>query len=214
MNAHATSLKSARTKPYHHGDLRHEILSAARELLEETGIAALSLRAVAKKVGVSHAAPYRHFKDKESLLAGIAAIGFDELSAQMSAAVALYPGDPIAQIKEAGHRYFKLVMYSPQSVQLMFGNILPCDDTYPDLVESGDLAFDGLKNLIEEGQSRGDLKAGDVELMALTFWSCIHGFSLLVTGGHVQAAVPAPTDNRVLTEAITSLILAGMQTPE
>ena len=66
-------------KPYHHGDLHEQILCAACELLEENNISSLSLRAVAKKVGVSHTAPYRHFKDKESLLAGIAALGYDEL---------------------------------------------------------------------------------------------------------------------------------------
>ncbi len=65
-------LQQSPAKPYHHGDLRKELLCAAREVLEECNIATLSLRAVAKKVGVSHTAPYRHFKDKEELLAGIA----------------------------------------------------------------------------------------------------------------------------------------------
>ena len=88
------SAKRPPPKPYHHGDLHREILCAARELLEESNIASLSLRAVAKRVGVSHTAPYRHFKDKESLLAGIAGIGFNELTAQMREAVELYPDDP------------------------------------------------------------------------------------------------------------------------
>jgi len=67
-------------KPYHHGDLRQEILCAACDLLEQETIASLSFRQVAKKVGVSHTAPYRHFKDKESLLASIAGVGFQQLS--------------------------------------------------------------------------------------------------------------------------------------
>ncbi|MCF6225352.1 MAG: WHG domain-containing protein, partial [Xanthomonadales bacterium] len=130
---------------------------------------------------------------------------------KMSEAVALHPGDPTAQIKEAGYCYFNLVMANPQSAQLMFGDILPCDDTYPDLTESGNLAFDRLKSLVEDGQSMGDFKRGDVELMALTFWSCIHGLSLLVAGGHVEATVSSATDNRILIDTVISLMLAGMK---
>jgi len=204
MNAQAA-------KPYHHGDLREEILCAARRLLEENNIASLSMRAVAKEVGVSHTAPYRHFKDKESLLAGVAGLGFGEMISQLSEAVELHPGDPASQLEEAGHRYMKLVMENPQCTQLMFGNILPCDDTYPDLVESGDSAFDSVKSIIEEGQSLGVFKAGDVELLALTAWSAIHGLSLLFISGHVEGAVSLPTDIRILTAAVTATILEGLK---
>ena len=203
--------KQRQAKPYHHGDLHHEILCAARQLLEENNIASLSLRAVAKMVGVSHTAPYRHFKDKESLLAGIAAVGFDELAAQMSEAVELHPGDPAGQLQEAAHRYMRLVIDNPQCVQLMFGNVLPCDDTYPDLMASGDFAFDGLKNIIEEGQSLGIFKAEDVELMALTSWSCIHGLALLFIGCHLEAAVALPADISTLTAGVTTTMLAGLK---
>jgi len=206
-----TKVKCMPGKPYHHGHLHQEILGAARELLEENNIASLSLRAVAKKVGVSHTAPYRHFKDKESLLAGIAAVGFNELAVQMSEAVALHPNDPAGQLLEAGHRYLQMVINNPQCMQLMFGNVLPCDDTYPDLMESGDFAFDGLKSIIEEGQSLGVFRAGDVELMALTAWASIHGLSLLFTGGHVEAAVSESADIRTLTAAITKTLLEGLK---
>jgi len=206
-----TKVKCLSTKPYHHGHLRQEILCAARQLLEENSIASLSLRAVAKKVGVSHTAPYRHFKDKESLLAGIAAVGFNELAVQMSEAVALHPNDPAGQLLEAGQRYMQLVMDNPQCVQLMFGNVLPCDDTYPDMMASGDFAFDGLKSIIEEGQSLNVFKTGDVELMALAAWASIHGLSLLFTGGHVEAAVSTSADIRSMTAAVTATLLEGLK---
>ena len=129
------------SKPYHHGDLHEHILCAACELLEENNIASLSLRAVAKKVGVSHTAPYRHFKDKESLLAGIAGRGYDELATQLAEAVELHSNDPAAQLQEAGYRYLQLAINNPQCTQLMYSGILPCDDTYPELKASGDTAL-------------------------------------------------------------------------
>ena len=215
MTAQATSVKRTPAKlqpakPYHHGDLHRELLCAARDLLEENNIASLSLRAVAKRVGVSHTAPYRHFKDKESLLAGIAAIGFNELTAQMNEAVELHPGDPGAQLQEAGRRYVQLVLKNPQCVQLMFGGILPCDDTYPELRESGDTAFDAVKAIIESGQAQGVFKKADIELMALTAWSSIHGLSLLFISGSFDNALSSRVEVHSLTTAVTAMLLDGL----
>ena len=199
------------SKPYHHGDLHQQILCAASALLEENNIGSLSLRAVSKKVGVSHTAPYRHFKDKESLLAGIAGLGFDELTSQMQLAVATHPSDPAAQLQEAGHRYVQLALKNPQCTQLMFGGILPCDDTYPELRASGDLAFEGLKIIIREGQALGVFKQGDEELLALSAWSAIHGLTLLLIGGNLPEILSINVDIRPITTAITTNMLDGLR---
>jgi AcrR family transcriptional regulator len=198
-------------KPYHHGDLHEEILCAACELLEENNIASLSLRAVAKKVGVSHTAPYRHFKDKESLLAGIAALGYDELGTQLADAVKSHPGDPAAQLQEAGHRYLQLAVNNPQCTQLMFAGVLPCDDTYPELKASGESAFNGLKTIIEEGQAQGVFRKGDIEMLALTAWSGIHGLTLLAIGGNLPDILSIPVDLRAMTSALTTTMLEGLK---
>jgi len=198
-------------KPYHHGDLHQEILCAACELLEENNIASLSLRAVAKKVCVSHTAPYRHFKDKECLLAGIAKLGYDQLAHQMEDAVRSHPNDPAGQLQEAGHRYVQLALDSPQSTQLMFGGILPFDDTYPELKASGEMAFDGLKAIIEAGQSNGVFRQGDVEELALAAWSGIHGLTLLLIGGNLPEILSIPVDIRPLTNTVTSTMLEGLK---
>jgi AcrR family transcriptional regulator len=215
MLYHLPMIKQNKTKeapkPYHHGDLYQEILCAACELLEENNIASLSLRAVAKKVGVSHTAPYRHFKDKESLLAGIAKLGYDELAKQMNEAVKSHTDNPAGQIQEAGHRYVQLALNSPQCTQLMFGGILPCDDTYPELRASGDMAFDGLKAIIEEGQSNGVFKQGNVEELALAAWSGIHGLTLLLIGGNLPEILSIPADIRPLTNTVTSTMLEGLK---
>ena len=206
------ALMNAQTaKPYHHGDLREEILCAASRLLEENNVSSLSLRAVAKEVGVSHTAPYRHFKDKESLLAGIAGLGFDRLAAYMAKAVISNPGDPVAQLQESGHLYVQMALQNPQCTQLMFSGILPCDDTYPDLRVSGDAAFEGLKLMIEEGQNLGGFKQGDIDLLALTVWSGIHGLSMLLVSGNLSDILGITVELRPITSAVTSTMLEGLK---
>ena len=205
------TMNAQTAKPYHHGDLREEILCAASRLLEQQNISALSLRAVAKEVGVSHTAPYRHFKDKESLLAGIAGLGFDRLAAQLEETVISNPNEPAVQLQESGHQYVKMAMQNPQCTQLMFSGILPCDDTYPELRSSGDAAFNGLKLMIEEGQNRGVFKQGDVEVLALAAWSGIHGLSMLLISGNLSEILGIPVELRSLTNAITTTLLEGLK---
>jgi len=205
-----TAKKKPPPKPYHHGDLHQEILCAACDLLEQENIASLSLRQVAKKVGVSHTAPYRHFKDKESLLAGIAGVGFNQLSTRLIEAVAANINDPAAQLKAAAHGYVKMSLSHPQCTQLMFGGILPCDDTYPELRASGDSAFAGLKSIIEQGQVNGVFKQGDIETLALTVWSSIHGLALLLIGGNLPQILSITVDSQTLTDALTTNLLEGL----
>ena len=216
MNVQTKPQKNAESskdlkKPYHHGDLRQQLLCAAIDLLEEGNVASLSLRAVAKKVGVSHTAPYRHFKNKESLLAGIAGQGFDHLSTHMAEAMAQHPDDPAKQLEATGHQYVQLAIQSPQCTQLMFSNILPCDDTYPETRASGDAAFNGLKSIIEGGQARGVFKQGDIELLALTAWSGIHGLSLLLIGGTLPEILTIPVDEPSLISEFTETMLEGLK---
>ena len=210
MTVQTVRSKKPAAKPYHHGNLRRELLNAARELLEESNIAALSLRQVARRVGVSHTAPYRHFPDKESLLAGIAAVGLENLTEQVAQAVELHPDDSAAQLKEAGLRYVQLALDNPQCTQLMFGGILPCDETYPELNEASGKAFDGLKMMIEQGQSSGVFKQGDVELMALTAWSCMHGLSMLLISGDLGEIISLPIEAQTLTSAVTGMLAEGL----
>ena len=211
MTTQTATVKRPPAKPYHHGDLREEILCAASRLLESNNISSLSLRAVAKEVGVSHTAPYRHFKDKESLLAGIAQLGFDRLGAQLEEAVRSNPGNPAAQLQAAGHQYVHAALQYPQCTQLMFGGILPCDDTYPDLKTSGDSAFNGLKLMIEEGQALGVFKQGEIEDLALTAWSGMRGLSLLLISGNLSEILSLPVELSSLSNSVTTNLLEGLK---
>ena len=105
-----------------------------------------------------------------------------------------------------------MALGSPQCAQLMFSGILPCDDTYPDLKKAGDTAFDGLKTIIEDGQSLGVFKKGDVEMLALSAWSAIHGLTLLLISGTLPEILSMDMDNRSLTTTVTATMKEGLKT--
>ena len=105
---------------YHHGDLRNGLLEAARTILEEESLAALTLRAVARKAGVSHAAPYRHFPNHEALLVELSMEGFDELREAISEA-AKAPGPESDKIATIGAAYMRFVVRRPELASLMSG---------------------------------------------------------------------------------------------
>jgi len=154
-------------KPYHHGDLRNALLDAARALLEEEGQSDLSVRAVARRAGVSHAAPYRHFPNQESLLVELALEGFVELRAEL-AKVAAQKGAEGDRIAKLGGAYMRFVSRRPQLARLMFGPQLPNRDRFPALAEAADAIG------TEIGNALGDAALG------LAVWAAIHGLATLI----------------------------------
>jgi AcrR family transcriptional regulator len=163
-----TEVKPAKSdKPYHHGDLAVALHDAAREILEEQGLDALSLRSVAKRAGVSHAAPYRHYASREALLADVALKGLSELQAEIAAA-GVKPGDKGERIVHIGGAYLRFAVRHQGLLRLMFGSQLPNRADDPGLAEA--TAAIG----VEIGRSLRDPAAG------LTVWAAIHGFSMML----------------------------------
>src|SRR5262245_23167774 len=124
---------------YHHGNLKEALLTAGGELLEKQGIAALSLRETARLAGVSHAAPYRHFPDKDTLLAALAAEGFELLRQSLAARAA----------REWGEGYVMFALAHPHRFRLMFGGQLRFDD-YPELRRSAEQGYQALMKLFPD----------------------------------------------------------------
>lgn len=154
-------------RTYHHGDLRNALKDAARAILEEEGLTALSLRAVARKAGVSHAAPYRHFSNHEALLVELALEGFGELKSDIAAAGA-GPGLVADRVTDIGAAYMRFVVRKPALTRLMFGAQLPNREAFPDLASAAD-AIGG-----EIGAALGDTALG------LAVWAAVHGLAMLV----------------------------------
>jgi AcrR family transcriptional regulator len=158
---------AAPAKRYHHGDLRNALLDAARALLEEGPLADLSLRAVARRAGVSHAAPYRHFPNHEALLVELAVEGFTELRGDIAAAAA-QTGAESDRIAKIGAAYMRFVARRPALASLMFGPQLPNRDLFPRLGEAADAVGK------EIGAALHDSALG------LAVWAAVHGLAMLI----------------------------------
>ena len=158
---------SAPVKRYHHGDLRNALLDAARALLEEGPLADLSLRAVARRAGVSHAAPYRHFPNHEALLVELALEGFAELRYGI-AAVANAQGAESDRIAKIGAAYMRFVAKRPALARLMFGPQLPNRERFAELTSAADSIG------TEIGAALHDPALG------LAVWAAVHGLAMLI----------------------------------
>lgn len=171
------------TVSYHHGDLRNALVSAGVELLAEQGVEALSLREVARRAGVSHAAPYRHFSDKQALLTAIAEQGFGLLNELLrSMAERAYPSAS-HRLKAALAGYLEFGRSHPHHAELMFGALARIK---PARLEDAALAaFDGLVGLVRHAmEEMNPADQRDPRLVAMALWGQTHGF--LALSAHVD----------------------------
>lgn len=168
-------------RPYHHGNLRQALLDGALHVIRELGPAAFTLREVARRAGVSHNAPYRHFRDKDALLAAVAAQGFRELTRAMREG-ADKQTRPLGKLKQSGMAYVGFALRRPEHFTVMFdAPVVARKD--PEYVQASEEAFRTLVNYIRESQEAGELPAGDTLDRALYAWSLVHGIAKLAVTG-------------------------------
>ena len=178
-----------KAKPYHHGHLRKALLEAAIQLIAEVGPAGFTLREVARRAGVSHNAPYRHFADREELLAAVAAEGFRELDAAMLKAIR-HQRNSVARLKRAGLAYVEFALRRPEHFTVMFDAAVSEHKT-PDSAQAAEQAFGTLVRLVKACQDEGQLPSGNVHQFALLAWSMVHGVAKLATAKRLPYASTA-----------------------
>lgn len=171
--------------PYHHGDLRAALLRAAEAELAERGIEAFSLRCVARRVGVSHAAPAHHFADTTALLTALAAEGFRRFLATQRQHQAQAPADPLAQLLAAGTGYVAFAAEHPALFRLMFGS-RRVDDGDADLSAAGSEAFDHLANCVAAVDPQSSVQRLDM----MAAWAMAHGIADLANSGELDLLAP------------------------
>lgn len=195
-------MTATRNPTYYEGDLRRDLLDGALAVIEAEGTSALSLRAVARRVGVSHAAPKNHFEDKTALFTAIAIEGFQGLGAAMSAAISDAP-DPVSAARASGVAYVRYAIANPAHFRVMWRNELLGED--PLLEEAGAHAFGALVAVAERAQATGwgaQVAPDDIAAIA---WTCVHGLAQLWLDGPLAEIDGRSIDE--LTEAVTRAIV-------
>jgi AcrR family transcriptional regulator len=172
-------------RPYHHGNLRTALLAQAQRTVRERGVSELSLRELARDVGVSHAAPRRHFPDRQALLDALAVAGFDRLGAELRAAMASAGDNFQDRLQATSGAYIQFAIEDAELLDLMFAG--KHRESADMLVEAADRAFAVLFELIIQGQADGALEPGDPERVGLVLFATVQGLAALVTSGMVEA---------------------------
>jgi AcrR family transcriptional regulator len=166
-----------KTKPYHHGNLRETLLRAAIGLVGEVGPTAFTLREVARRAGVSHNAPYRHFRDKEDLIRAVAAEGYGELTSAMIAAAARQ-ARALDRLKHAGLAYIDFALRRPEHFTVMFDAPFS-GETHHDSLDAAKESFSTLVGFVKAAQDEKELPSGDSVEYAYLAWTMVHGVAKL-----------------------------------
>jgi AcrR family transcriptional regulator len=191
-------------KSYHHGDLHRALIATALKLVEESDVAALTLREVARRAGVTHAAPYHHFKNKAALLAVLAEEGYRALYTEQLQAAAKAGADPIARLQAIGLAYVRFAIHHPGHFRVMFRSD-PADwAKHPTLLEAVQLPLVLLTSTAEETKRTRKLPAKSTELV-LSSWSMVHGLATLWVDGPLRPIL-ASSDPKAIEDLAARVI--------
>jgi AcrR family transcriptional regulator len=193
-----------RTPPYHHGDLRQCFIDAACARLRASSADQLSLRALAREIGVSQTAPYRHFENKNALFAAIATHGFELMTADLQAAAALHNDDIAQTVADVGFEYVQWALRNPEKYQLFFDSSLLDFSDYPALQAAGANCFEVLIGLIRAGIEQQVFVDDSAELLAGTIWASVHGLTSLLQVNIREASTQQ--NSETVSKAIQALV--------
>lgn len=188
------------------------LVGAAVDLVEHSGASGLSWREIARRARVSHSAAYRHFENKEGLLAAVAAEGFRALAARMSAEASRAPAGAAHRLEAMAVAYVEFASERPSHFRLMFGRDIPDISRHPELHAAQREAVDRFRSAVTEvlHDAGGDLDALDVDRFALMAWSMAHGLASLIADGRVgdvaDASVSPADQVRSMTELVEMLL--------
>jgi len=194
-----------RKSTYHHANLKEDLLNAAVRLIAEVGTEAFTLREVARRAGVSHNAPYRHFENKHDLLSAVAAQGFERLTASIERAMS-EARDAKDRLRLCGRGYVQFGLRWPQHLRVMF-DLSEAKKMSPECRRAGDRAFQTLLDCVVGLQAEGSLPPGNPRTFAIIAWSSVHGFAKLAIAGRL----PFPQSQALdFLNLIARVLMEGM----
>jgi len=188
--------RTVKKNPYHHGNLRQALLEQALKALRQHSAETISLRALASALGVSQAAPYRHFAGKDGLLAELATEGFRGLLLSMIKGREDRELTPLQELHALAVGYVSFAVRYPER-----------NEQNSDLVEAANACYHELQSTVRRGLDNKDLKQKPVEVLTVAAWSMVHGLASLAIDGQLSNAGPDPAD---LADQLAGLLLEGM----
>jgi AcrR family transcriptional regulator len=197
---------AAGERPYHHGNLRAALLDAAGRGLRERGADQLSLRDLAREVGVSHAAPRRHFPDRQALLDALAETGFAQLDATLRTALESADDDFPSRVRAAMTSYTRFATENAALLELMYTSKHRPGAT--GIIKAAEAPFGLMSDLIIQGQEQGALQAGDPERTGIVLFATLQGIASIINGNIVE---PELLDG--LVETAVEQFLRGARPP-
>jgi AcrR family transcriptional regulator len=194
-------------KSYHHGNLRTALLEQAQATVREQGVDSLSLRDLARQVGVSHGAPRRHFQDRQALVDALAESGFEQLGAELTDAFEQAGSDFGTRLRASAAAYLRFAINDAALLDLMFSS--KGHDADDPLHTAAMEAFAPMFELIHQGQREGILEAGDPERIGLVLFASIQGTAALFTSGMIESVQL----EQLASDAITYFVRGALPNP-
>lgn len=190
------------TRPYHHGNLRAALIEQARRTIDEQGAQALSLRELARAVGVSHGAPRRHFPDRQALLDALAQDGFERLGDALRRAVDDAGAAFGPRLHGLAQAYIGFAVRHPALLELMFAGKHRDDADADPVRETADRAFAVAYGVIADAQAAGELGPGEPGRVAIAAFATLQGLAAMANGAMIEGA---PVDE-VVRDAVDQLL--------
>ena len=203
---------------YHHGDLRRALLESGLALIAERGVDGFTLRALARRAGVSHAAPYHHFADRAALLRALVAESFELLGSALTRAADATDGGPIDRIHAMGVAYVSFALDNPDRYRVMFRPELSRSDARGAASEAdaaGAAAYSTLVSAVQEAADRGLLSPKtDVGGAAVAAWASVHGLASLILEGALGMSPDQRDRATHLARHVVTLTMDGIRAPD
>jgi AcrR family transcriptional regulator len=206
--------RSASARGYHHGDLRQALISAGLALVEEGGADALSVREVARRAGVSSAAPFRHFPSRIALLTAIAEEAMRRFHQEFVRVLESAPADdPLARFRAIGVAYLRWAFRNPTHFQVLSDRTLFDFDGATELRRRDQEIREAMEAAVTAAIRQGQLRSDDVRLLQLTGRGLVYGLARMQVDGHMPRWGIAEAEAEAMAEAALDLLAAGLAKP-